>query len=198
MVKQSLPRDGTVTRLMWGDRFHFATTHNPPSRNSSWNWNRRNAGARYQALVAGGFEMGLFEPRLFADSATADLYADERGSTSAAYNNDNGCAFGETQLLPCDFEWPYQSLQFSLPFDDNNATTNFKKIVWGSTVFYGTGPSLGEVSDSARTVEAFNGFPDGRLLAYSICVVLGRTTKAGLTKTAALHPDRNCAAAAAP
>ena len=139
--------------------------------------------------------MGLFEPVAFASSATADLYADERGNTSTVYNGGKGCAFGETQLLPCDYEWPYQSIQYSLPFNNNNATTNFKKMAWGSTVFYGTGPSLPAVSDSPGTQETFNGFPDSGSLTYRICVVLGATTQAGLTKTAAAQPSQNCAAA---
>jgi hypothetical protein len=185
--------DGTVDGLMWGDRFHFLTTHNPPTRNSSWDWSKSNTGARYSALTAGGFEMGLFEPVPFASSATADLYADERGSTSTLYNSGNGCADGEIELLPCDYEWPYQSLQYSLPYNDNNATTNFKKMAWGSTVFYGTGPSLPMVSDSPGTFETFKGFPDSRVLTYRICVVLGATTPAGLTRTAAAQPSQNCA-----
>ena len=188
--------DGTVDGLMWGDRFHFRTTCNPPTRNSSWTWNNPNSGARYSALTAGGFEMGLFEPMPFASSATADLYADERGSTSTLYNAGRGCAFGEIQLLPCDFEWPYQSLQYSLPFDDNNATTNFKKMAWGSTVLYGTGPSLPAVSDSPGTSETLKGFPDSNVLTYRICTVLGATTAAGLTKTAAAQPLQNCASEA--
>jgi hypothetical protein len=186
--------NATVDGLMWGDRFHFVTTKNPPTRNSSWVWNEPNSGARYSALTAGGFEMGLFEPVPFASSATDDPFADERGSTSTAYNAGNGCKFGEVQLLPCDFEWPYQSIQYSLPPPpDNNTTTNFKKMAWGSTVFYGTGPSLPKVFDTSQTTEAFNGFPDNRVLTYRICVVLGATTPAGLTKTAAGQPSKNCA-----
>jgi hypothetical protein len=60
-------------------------------------------------------------------------------------------------------------------------------------VFYGTGPSLPMVSDSPGTFETFNGFPDSRVLTYRICVVLGATTPAGLTRTAAAQPSQNCA-----
>lgn len=192
--------DGVVDRLMWGDRFHFVATQRPPTRNSGWNWNQPNRGARYTALAAGGFEMGLFEPRLFARSAVTDNFAYERGHTSAAFNNGNGCEFGETQLLPCDFEWPYQSLQYSLPFDDLNAPTNFKKMAWGSTDLYGSGGEVTALADTVDadgrtlTTEPFDGFPAGRTIAYSVCVVLGQTTPTGLTHDAA-SARRGCAKA---
>ncbi len=54
--------DGTVDGLMWGDRFHFATTKNPPTRNSSWDWSKTNTGARYSALTAGGCRDGMGLP----------------------------------------------------------------------------------------------------------------------------------------
>jgi hypothetical protein len=183
--------DDVVDKAMWGDRYHFATTTNPAVRNSPWTWSEANAGARYSALTAGGYEMGLFEPTPFASSALADAYADERGSTSAAYNNGNGC-IGETQLIPCDWEWPYQSIQYSLPYNDNDAPTTFKKMAWGSVAFYGTGKSLTQVYDTASTTEPLHGWPRGEKLGYSICVVLGLTTGNGLTRDAAAI-QRGCA-----
>jgi hypothetical protein len=173
--------DGLVTKVMWGDRYHFVTTANPPTRNSTWIWSEPNAGARYSALIAGGYEMGLFEPKPFSRSALADGYADERGSRSATYNNGKGC-IGEPQLIPCDWEWPYQSIEFSLPYDDNNAPTNFKKMAWGSSAFYGTGNSVTRVYTTASTTEPLRG---GEKTSYSVCVVVGRTTANGLTREAA-------------
>lgn len=187
-----------IDRVMWGDRFHFATQGKPLSRNSGWVWNKQNKGARYTALIAGNFEMGLVEPRKFRDSALVDGWADARGLTSATYRNGNGCPFppaGETQLLPCDWEWPYQSAQYSLPYDDSDAPTNFEKIAWGSAAYYGTGPSLPEVYDGPGRPQDFNGFPKNRRIVYSVCVVLGRTVPGGLTRAIAAVPTYNCAAA---
>ena len=184
--------DGVVDKAMWGDRYHFATTADPVTRNSSWVWSGSNDGARYNALVAGAYEMGLFEPRPFATSALADPYADERGSTSDDYNHGNGCK-GENQLLPCDWDWPYQSLQYSLPYDDNNAPTSFKKMAWGSSAYYGTGKSLTEVYDTSSSTEPLHGWPKSKSLDYSLCVVLGLTTANGLTHDAAAT-QKGCAA----
>jgi hypothetical protein len=181
--------DGVIDRVMWGDRFHFATTQDPPTRNSGWTWEEANAGGRYSALIAGDYEMGLFEPKRFAKTALADGYADERGSNSTDYNGGNGCSQGQTQLLPCDWEWPYQSIQYSLP-DTLDDPAYFKKMAWGSTAFYGSGPSLPFVFDTATTSVPFNGFPDNQKIQYSICVVLGLKTSKGLTRSAASHPAR--------
>jgi hypothetical protein len=178
--------DGVVDTAMWGDRDQFITTTNPATRNSGWNWSQANTGARYSALIAGSYEMGLFEPELFAKSKLADGYADERGNTSTVYNGGNGCE-GETQIIPCDWEWPYQSIQYSLPYisesdpDANSQPTSFKKMAWGSSIFYGTGQSLTQVYDSPTTSESFRGWPKSKTIAYSICVVLGLTTATGLT-----------------
>lgn len=179
-----------VDRVIWGDRYHFTTLGKPAKRNSAWTWNSKNNGARYHALIAGDYEMGLFEPRKFP-GALADGYADERGSTSSAYNGGKGCMF-EPQLIPCDWEWPYQSLQYSLPNNKTGATT-YKKIAWGSSAYYGTGTSLTEVFDSATTSEPFNGYPPSHSIVYSVCVVLGLTVPNGLTRAAAAGPIYNCA-----
>ena len=187
--------EGVLKKVVWGDRFHFATAGAPLTRNSGWTWKGRNGGARYHALVAGSYEMGLFEPRPFARSALADGYADERGSTSTAFRAGKGCKY-EPQILPCDWEWPYQSAQYSLPYHDRNGATTGKKIAWGSSAFYGTGPSLTRVFDTSATSEPLNGYPASNALAYSVCVVLGQTVPGSLTRQAADGPAFSCAAAA--
>ncbi len=55
-----------------------------------------------------------------------------------------------------------------------------------------------KVYDTARTSEPFNGYPAGKRITYNICVVLGKTTAAGLTKSVAAGPTYNCATAPAP
>ena len=189
--------DADIDTAMWGDRDQFITKTDPVTRNSSWDWSTANAGARYSALIAGAYEMGLFEPEPFTSTRLADGFAGERSSTSAVYNNGNGCE-GETQLIPCDWEWPYQSIQYSLPYESpsdpnaNNQPTNFKKMAWGSSAFYGTGKSLTVVYDSPTTSETLHGFPSSKTIRYSVCVVLGLTTAAGLTHDAAAT-HKNCA-----
>jgi hypothetical protein len=187
--------DNLITKAMWGDRFHFTSTGAPLKRNSAWTWRARNLGARYNALIAGGFEMGLVEPKKFAQSTLADGYSDARGQTSALYNGGNGCP-DQDQLIPCDWEWPYQSAQYSLPYNNPNQGTNFEKIAWGTAAFWGTGASMTKVYDTSSSSEPFNGFPASKQITYNICVVLGRTIAGGLTKSVAAGPTYSCATAA--
>lgn len=184
-----------IDKVMWGDRYHFQTLGAPLTRNSAWTWNQRNLGARYSALIAGGYEMGLVEPRRWTSSALDDGFAYKRGSRSTLNQNGRGCA-GQDGSLPCDWEWPYQSAQYSLPDNDVNAPTSYKKMAWGSVPLYGTGPSLTRTYDTSTTWTAFDGFPETRRISYSVCVVLGQTITGGLTRSVAAGPNYNCATAA--
>ncbi|WP_237154032.1 hypothetical protein [Oryzibacter oryziterrae] len=185
--------NNVISQVRWGDRFLFVTTSQPLTRNSTWTGNATNKGARYSSLIAGGYEMGLIEPRLFSKSALNDGYSDARGKTSDTYNDGNGCS-SQTQLMPCDYEWPYQSAQYELPYNNQNAPTTSEKMAWGSTPYYGT--SLTSTWDGT-TGTPFNGFPASRKLTYDVCLVLGKTVTGGLTsKLAAAGGDYNCAAGA--
>jgi hypothetical protein len=186
--------DNTVNRIvdgvMWGDRYLFRTTGAPLTRNNPWTWNTAYRAGRFTALFAGGYEMGLFEPRPWTSSALAHGFANGRGRNSNVYR----CTEPDNrQVLPCNWEWPYQSAQYSLPAS-RTTPTNGKKIAWGSAPYYGTGPSMTVVWDTGRTARPFNGFPATRRITYSVCVVLGRAIAGGLTRAAAAGPDYNCAA----
>jgi hypothetical protein len=194
--------DGIVKSVAWGDQaYTFAQIGSPVTRSSQWNWSHKNSGSRYQALTAGLYEMGLYEPRRASMSATVDGYAAERSYTSstfAASGQTSASSCGGTQTLPSDGTWPYQSVQYSLPCA-LNTPTNGKKIAWGSTAYYGT--SLTGVYDGVKSFP-FNGFPASRKVAYSVCLVLGQTRNGPLTKTAAAayaqtNPIPNCATQAA-
>jgi hypothetical protein len=181
--------DHPIDRVMWGDRLRFSSIESPLTRNSDWTWNRQNPGARYTALIAGGYEMGLVEPRPWTSSALVHGFAYGRGRTSSGYV---GCS-ADGWRLPCDWEWPYQSAQYSLPYDDPNGSTTYDKIAWGSAPYYGAGTSLSKVYDSPTHSNPFVGFPASKRLVYDVCVVLGRTITGGLTRSVAAGPDYRCA-----
>jgi hypothetical protein len=183
--------DGTVKTVVWGDQeYKFSAVKAPVTRDSKWKWNALNKGARYQALLADGFEMGLFEPLKVTASATVDGYASERGYTTASYARTGGesyssCPGNPQQVLPSDGTWPYQSVQYSLPCGPGtgNQPTTGKKIAWGTTSYWGT--SLTSVYNGQGSFP-FNGFPANNTLAYSVCLVLGEPGNgASLTENAA-------------
>lgn len=179
-----------IDQVAWGDRTLFESKGAPLVRNSAWSWNKAYAKGRFTALIAGDYEMGLFEPAPLGKSALVHSFAFGRGKTSAQYSCKDA---GNKQALPCDWEWPYQSAQYSLPYNNLNQPTNYKKIAWGSAPYYGSGPSMKRVWDSQSSNTPFLGFPKNKRIAYSVCVVLGRTIAGGLTRAAAAGPDYNCA-----
>jgi hypothetical protein len=196
--------DGTVNNVLWGDQeYLFKLLKTPVTRDSTWTWNTLNTGARYQALQAGSFEMGLFEPAKASASSTVDGYSAERGFTSASYAAAGGqsfsaCPSGAQQVLPSDGEWPYQSVQYSLPCAAGTfgETTSFKKFAWGTTAYYGT--SLTGVYNGQKSFP-FKGFPASHKVGYSVCLVLGEFTAGkSLTSAAAAtyanaSPNSSCA-----
>jgi hypothetical protein len=183
--------DHPIRRVMWGDRLQFKSLGSPLTRNSGWTWNRANHRSRYTALIAGQWEMGLVEPRPWKRSALVHGFSFVRGKTSS---EAQGCPPPDGGwMLPCDWEWPYQSAQYSLPYNDPNGTTTYEKIAWGSAPYYGAGPSLPQVYDSPTRANPFVGFPKSKRISYDVCVVLGRTIPGGLTRSSAAGPNYRCA-----
>jgi hypothetical protein len=190
--------DGTVDAAQWGDQaFRFNPTLTPVIRDSGWDWSVPNTGARFNALIAGGYEMGLFEPVALADTKIVDGYAAERGATDASFGAAGGtsydsCKYQTAQVLPSDGTWPYQSEQYSLPcpVTDTKAAietalttpATYKKMAWGSNPYFGS--SLAFVYNGLESFP-FDGFPADETIAYSTCVVLGATIAGGLTQTLA-------------
>lgn len=169
--------DNPIAKVTWGDRYLFATEGAPVTRKSTWTWNERNPGARFIGITAGGYEMGLLEPKLYSKSNINDGFAYGRGKTSEKHSSTKaGC---KGQELPCDYEWPYQATNYELPYDNLKGTTTSEKIAWGSTPFYGM--SIDSTWDGKKATP-FDGFPASGRLTYDVCVVLGETVGGGLTR----------------
>jgi hypothetical protein len=192
--------DGNVTGMEMAD-FYKLIVASPPTLSSSWTWNTANTGGRFNEMIAGNYEMGLFEPVPFANSSTADNYAPERDFTSSAFTT--GCPYGGAYLFPCIGTLPYQSVEDSLPaLPANHITTggtptNFKKMAWGSSALYGMNYTTAYI-DNNNDTEPLVGWPASGVLSYSVCLVLGKTISGGLTATAAATPTQNCATATPP
>jgi hypothetical protein len=171
--------DGTVSTVLWGDQqYQFGVLQMPVTRSSTWTWQATNPGARYQALQAGAYEMGLFEPMKAIHSNTADDYSSERGYTSASFaashqTSFSSCPGGQTQTMPSDGEWPYQSVQFSLPCgaSASHTPTTGKKIAWGSSSLYGTSLTS---QYNGQTSFPLHAFPSNNILGYNVCLVLAK------------------------
>lgn len=162
---KQLPIEG----LVWGDR--FAAFHNvavPLTWSSGGDWSGAPPSARYHALVAGDYEMGLYEPRAVSETALVDGYAENRGKPAATL----ACADGAALRLPCQGEWPYQSLNYSLDPATPATPTTGQKIAWGSAAFYGS--SLASVAAGPGLNQPLTGRAADARLTYDVCVVVDR------------------------
>ena len=196
--------DGNINLAAWGDeQYQFMPTIQPVTRSTGWNWSAANTGARYTFLQAGGYEMGLYEPIVVTASHIVDGYSAERGFTRQTFaasgqTSDDSCAISSPQNMPSDGEWPYQSIQYSLPCPMSNTpaaihaalTTpaQYKKMAWGSSAYYGS--SLTGVYNG-QTSYPFDGFPSNHLLQYSVCLSLDLATTSSVTKTKAAYYKPN-------
>jgi hypothetical protein len=128
------PAAAPLTRLEWGDSRKFATTGTSVSTSSGWAWNALHAGARYNLLVAGVYEMGLVQTIPYLRSRTGHPWSSARGRTSA---QGPGCPDAGWRM-PCDWQWPYQSIQYE---DFDTSPSRIKKIAWGTAAYLGTNKS---------------------------------------------------------
>ncbi|MDD5126434.1 hypothetical protein, partial [Methylovulum sp.] len=103
--------DGIISGLEWGDKYLFVaqpTATGGITTQSTWQWDTLDTGARYNLLVAGQYEMGIVENKFYKDSTLGSGWSDDRGKNSTL---KKGCA---PALMPCDWEWSYQSIQYGL------------------------------------------------------------------------------------
>ena len=166
-----------IHSMFWADSSRFTATSAQWS--SAWNWNTAYTGGRYAGFkTASGVEMALYEPVPLAYSATTNPYTDKRGSSSASKR----CS--TQQLLPCNWEWPYQLFQYELP---SSGYGTVKKLAWGSSAYYGS--SLTSVWDGASS-RPINSWPADQKMKYSVCWVLGKQAVGSRTHGIAVGASR--------
>ncbi|ULH18246.1 hypothetical protein MF271_22535 (plasmid) [Deinococcus sp. KNUC1210] len=173
-----------ATKINWGDGFYKFQASNAAGLtwNTAYTWNTAWSNSRFQALVFGNrYEMGLFEPLPQTQSQMTDGYSESRGTANSA-------------RLPVDFEWPYQSLNYSL---NETTPTTGKKLAWGSSPFFGS--SLGTVYAGNDLPQPFpygqqaQGKTYAPAVKYSICIVLGQgNATTTLTEQAAVQAQPSC------
>ncbi|MFO1494932.1 MAG: hypothetical protein U1F26_09750 [Lysobacterales bacterium] len=125
----SLAAHSVIAGVGWGDRYRFASTTNPVTFDSQWTWNQPNT-IPYVKLwtTAVDATMGTVQTQTITQQDAGGYYGTDRwNSTSAA---GLACTvFGNNYRMPCDFNWPYQSINYSL-FAGN--ATNNTRLAWGS------------------------------------------------------------------
>ncbi len=157
----------------WGDTYKFRSTGAPFTLNSGWTWNVANTIPHNmlwtQSIDA---EMGivLTQPIAQQDAGGYVGAPERRNSTSAA---GSGCPATPT-VMPCDFAWPFQSINYSfynqLGQLQTNSSTQSKRLAWGANFGY-----IGQTSYPDRPTGAPRpGYPRQ---SYSTYIVLDTHTR---------------------
>jgi hypothetical protein len=162
--------------VAWGDRFKFTSTANPVTYDSPWTWNVPNA-VPYVKLwtTAVDATMGTVQTQTIVQQDAGGYWGVDRwGDTSAG---GPGCTVqggGKDHLMPCSFNWPYQSLNYELDPFNPGAPTNSTRLAWGTNFGF-----LGQAQYLIHGSQSYGGplpdtfAPGHPRKSYSTHVVLG-------------------------
>jgi hypothetical protein len=159
-----------IASVGWGDLFKFVSTSNPLSFASAWTWNQPNI-VPYVKLVTTAVDatMGTVQTQTKSQQDAGGYFGADRMNSTSASGNACSAAQGQASLMPCAFNWPYQSVNYSLA--GVNGTTNNTRLAWGTNFgflgqalypvhgsdFYG-GPLLGNPRASGYPRKGFSAF----------------------------------------
>lgn len=118
-----------IAGVGWGDRFKFASTTAPVTLNSDWTWNQANT-VPYVKLwtTAVDATMGTVQTQTITQQDAGGYFGTDRWNTTSA--GPFACTvFGNNYRMPCDFNWPYQSINYSL---GGGGATNNTRLAWGA------------------------------------------------------------------
>jgi hypothetical protein len=169
----------TVAGVGWGDRYKFASTTNPVTMNSAWTWNVANT-IPYVKLwtTAVDATMGTVQTQTITQQDAGGYWGTNRWNTTSAGGNACTMAIGGVDhLMPCDFNWPYQSINYSL--SGVNTPTSNSRLAWGTNFGF-----LGQTQYFTQGSAYYGGpLPDTSApgwpkKSYSTYVVLGTHTSA--------------------
>lgn len=123
-----------IAGVGWGDRYRFVTTTAPLSLNSHWTWNQPNT-VPYVRLWTTTVDatMGTVASQTITQQDAGGYWATNRWNTTSA--DGNGCTValgGFDHRLPCNFNWPFQSVNYSLNPALPDQGTNSTRLAWGS------------------------------------------------------------------
>ena len=159
-----------ISQVAWGDLYKFISTTAPLSYSSAWSWNTPNT-VPYVQLMTSAVDatMGTVQTQTKAQQDAGGYFGAARMNTTSAAGNACSAAQGGPFLMPCPFNWPYQSVNYSLV--GANGTTNNTRLAWGSNFgflgqssypvhgsdFYG-GPLAGNPRASGYPYQGFSAF----------------------------------------
>ena len=137
---EGTPGSDVIGGVGWGDLYKFRSTTAPFTLNSDWTWNTPNTIPHNMLWTQNiDSEMGIVLTQPITQQDAGGYFGINRwNSTSAA---GNACAvadnppFSFDSKMPCDFKWPFQSINYSLGNSVVN-NTDSKRLAWGADFGY--------------------------------------------------------------
>ncbi|MBO9664182.1 hypothetical protein [Dokdonella sp.] len=166
----------TIGGVAWGDYYRFASSTDPVSFASSWSWNQPNT-IPFVTLWTSGVDatMGLVQTQTIRQQDAGGYWGQDLWNRTSAQGN--GCTDpGSVYAMPCDYNWPYQSINYEL----YGGPTRNARLAWGTNFGF-----LGQQSYQVRGNAAYGGGGNGTALpgdprapgwpkkSYSVYIVLG-------------------------
>ncbi len=123
-----------IAGVAWGERYKFSSTSDPVTYDSEWTWDTLNS-VPYVKLwtTAVDATMGTVLTQTTSQQDAGGYFGFGRWGTTSALGNACTVAIGGVDtLMPCDFNWPYQSINFSLNPSAPTDPTNNTRLAWGT------------------------------------------------------------------
>ncbi len=147
-----LDSHSVIAGVGWGDRYKFTTTGGPVTFNSSWTWDTPNTIPYVEIWTAAvDAAMGIVQTQTLSQHDAGGYWGIDRWNTTSAQGNGCNTSTGDLDsVMPCDFNWPYQTIQYA--FNDPNTPTNDPRIAWGAEFGF-----LGQTSYQANGSSWYGG-----------------------------------------
>jgi hypothetical protein len=151
--------DADVSGVGWGDKYRFFTRDEPESFSSRWDYSQPNVVPYVHMWVRDpDAEMGSVQTQSWLQHNTGGTWL----SNNWGHTSEDRVGTDFTELMPADWNWPYQLNQYELPF-----TAKSKRLAWG--LMYG---AVGQAQYDGYGYESqHSGHP---YQSYALYVVLGR------------------------
>jgi hypothetical protein len=122
-----------IAGVGWGDRYRFASTGNPVTYNSAWTWNVPNA-IPYVKLWTTAVDaiMGSVQTQTIVQQDAGGYYGVDRWGTTSADGDACFAPLGPPSVMPCDYNWPFQSINYSLDPSTPDVPTDNTRLAWGT------------------------------------------------------------------
>jgi hypothetical protein len=162
-----------ISGIGWGDRYKFATTKAPLTRNSSWDYTQPNLVPYvHEWADASDSEMGAVQSQTYAQQDAGGYWFYKNWGKTSANQSREADQVGE---MPPSWNWPYQMNQYELCFPESQGCvdqpTSSHRLAWGGNYGAVGGKDGSGMYPSYGDDKQLSGYP---YQSYSVFMVIGK------------------------